>query len=81
MDVMCGKLQRVIKHRRIVVVKFLIGLNQKKYSSHDGYVSGFGDLWSWSFICTLDKELSQELSNVESSRVFEIYIKGNKVIE
>lgn len=47
----------------------------QKSSKEEGYGSGFGDLWSWTYFCTLSKDEAFEYYKEESKRVQEKYFK------
>ena len=46
----------------------------------DGFGSGFGDLWEWSFYCTLSKEDADQYAKMELQRVTEYYLKPHKSV-
>lgn len=54
--------------------EILIPVGQKS-SKEEGHGSGFGDLWSWTYFCTLSKDEALEYYKVESKRVQDKYFK------
>lgn len=53
-------------------VDFLRGENSSK---EDGYGSGIGDLWGWSYFSTFSKEDAEIYYNLELDRVQKKYLK------
>lgn len=44
-------------------------------STQEGHGSGFGDLWSWTYYCTIDKDDAEAYFEKETQRVNEKYLK------
>lgn len=49
-------------------------LEGETFTKKDGYGTGFGDLWGWSYYCTFDKEDADIYYKEELERVTKIYL-------
>lgn len=49
-------------------------------SLNEGHGSGFGDLWEWSYYCTLSKDDADQYAEKELQRITKTYLKPHKSI-
>jgi hypothetical protein len=52
--------------------------NEKDIHEQNGYGSGCGDLWGWSYYSMLDEEQAAKLFVDESKRVYDKYLDPNR---
>ena len=55
-------------------------IDGKAYSIEDGYGSGFGDLWEWRYLYSIDKQLADDYAVTELERITKTYLKPHKSI-